>query len=438
MGRGTLCSEARFRLRIRALREHAFVHGEYPVIVTLENHVTKYESQKKMARILKEELGEMLFVWKAGDVVAPNRLLKKVVIRDKPKKPKEDPEEADLAAATESAATPADVLAVLDADPEPGEDDVEAEGEVEHKLLEHQTSSELSELIYIRNTKTKTLPSVTSEALTGHEQFVPSSSWSETKLKKMLNQDDGQGHAGMIFWCQSKLARIYPAALRVESTNYDPSEAWAHGCQVVALNVQEKPEDEALWLNAGKFLARGYVLKPAFMMGAEAGIVSYATQMASQTLATHATLKVGLGEAGPFTTNLARIRDHMIPDVYCEVTIGGGPQQDRQSQKTAAVRNHNPSFGEYEFTFDLAVPELAVVVITLRDRIFGDAIKDHLLGVVSVPVPDVIKGKRLEVPLMGAGMRLLKGDKGGPSPTVTLRFELEVVGGGELSDGAFF
>ena len=54
----------------------------------------------------------------------------------------------------------------------------------------------------------------------------------------MLNQDDGQGHAGMIFWCQSKLARIYPAALRVESTNYDPSEAWAHGCQVVALNVQ--------------------------------------------------------------------------------------------------------------------------------------------------------------------------------------------------------
>ena len=174
---GTLCSKARFRLMIRAVREHAFVHSEYPVIVTLENHVTKYESQKKMARILKEELGEMLFVWKAGDVVAPNRLLKKVVIRDKPKKPKEDPEEADLAAATESAATPADVLAVLDADPEPGEDDVEAEGEVEHKLLEHQTSSELSELIYIRNTKTKTLPSVTSEALTGHEQFVPSSSW---------------------------------------------------------------------------------------------------------------------------------------------------------------------------------------------------------------------------------------------------------------------
>lgn len=61
---------------------------------------------------------------------------------------------------------------------------------------------------------------------------------SENKLKKMLNQDDGQGHAGMLFWCQSKLARIYPAALRVESTNYDPSEAWAHGCQVVALNVQ--------------------------------------------------------------------------------------------------------------------------------------------------------------------------------------------------------
>lgn len=155
--------------------------------------------------------------------------------------------------------------------------------------------------------------------------------------------------------------------------------------------------------------------------------------------ATRATLKVRLDEAGPFTTShLARIRDHVVPDVYCEVTVGGGPQQDRQSRKTAAVRNHSPSFREYEFTFDLAVPELAVVVITLRDRMFGDAIKDHLLGVVSVPVPDVAKGRRLEVPLMGAGMRLLKGKKGGANPTIALRFELEVVGGGELSDGAFF
>ena len=217
---GTLCSKARFRLMIRAVREHAFVHSEYPVIhhappsptlahhprppsptthhhppptlhqviVTLENHVTKHESQKKMARILREELGEMLFVWKAGDVVAPGRLLKRVIIRDKPKKPREDPseegpeegrnvaaEERAAQSATGSATTPEHVLAVLDAGPATASGDGDAE--VEHQLLEHQTSAELSELIYIRNTKTKTLPSVASETLTGHEQFVPSSSW---------------------------------------------------------------------------------------------------------------------------------------------------------------------------------------------------------------------------------------------------------------------
>ena len=88
-----------------------------------------------------------------------------------------------------------------------------------------------------------------------------------------------------------------------------------------------------------------------------------------------------------------------------------------------------PSFDNEELTFELAMPELAVAVITFRDRIFGDAVKDHLLGVVSCPVRQVITGCELTVPLMSAGMRLLD------EATVTVQFDLVKKGGGKIVKG---
>ena len=57
------------------------------------------------------------------------------------------------------------------------------------------------------------------------------------------------------------ISRVYPRAVRLNSTNYDPVPCWAAGCQIVALNWQTL--DEGMVLNNALFAdSRGYVLKP--------------------------------------------------------------------------------------------------------------------------------------------------------------------------------
>jgi len=64
--------------------------------------------------------------------------------------------------------------------------------------------------------------------------------------------------------------RVYPAASRVDSTNYDPIIPWATGCQMVALNYQTA--GEKMLMNQAMFRTNGntgYVLKPAFLRNRE-------------------------------------------------------------------------------------------------------------------------------------------------------------------------
>ncbi|KAL7571420.1 hypothetical protein ACA910_019180 [Epithemia clementina (nom. ined.)] len=59
------------------------------------------------------------------------------------------------------------------------------------------------------------------------------------------------------------LTRTYPKGGRIDSSNYNPTLAWAVGCQLVALNVQTP--DAPLTLNDGRFRENrkcGYILKP--------------------------------------------------------------------------------------------------------------------------------------------------------------------------------
>lgn len=54
---------------------------------------------------------------------------------------------------------------------------------------------------------------------------------------------------------QSHLSRVYPAGFRVSSSNYEPQEMWAAGCQIVALNYQT-PSHE-MCINQGMFRDNG-------------------------------------------------------------------------------------------------------------------------------------------------------------------------------------
>ena len=65
---------------------------------------------------------------------------------------------------------------------------------------------------------------------------------------------------------RKQLTKVYPAGLRVDSSNYNPIPHWNVGVQIVALNAQTI--DEGISLNYAKFIANGacgYVLKPDFL-----------------------------------------------------------------------------------------------------------------------------------------------------------------------------
>ncbi|KAJ7074909.1 1-phosphatidylinositol-4,5-bisphosphate phosphodiesterase 1 [Mycena belliarum] len=95
------------------------------------------------------------------------------------------------------------------------------------------------------------------------KQYAPEQifSLSESKANKFIQE--GVGMEDLIRHTQTHVVRIYPKGTRVNSTNYEPLQYWAAGCQLVALNVQTMDLgyriNQAMFMRSGR---QGYVLKP--------------------------------------------------------------------------------------------------------------------------------------------------------------------------------
>ena len=90
----------------------------------------------------------------------------------------------------------------------------------------------------------------------------------------------------------------------------------------------------------------------------------YASGLRTQSLPIKQTLKVNLKSARGWTKGWGM---EEAPDVYCVVSIAGGPKQDRGHRKSKTANNTKaPQFNE-TFSFPLAVPELAVVTLEFWD-----------------------------------------------------------------------
>lgn len=88
------------------------------------------------------------------------------------------------------------------------------------------------------------------------------SSINETTCKKLCRKSP----LAMIAHTESQIMRIYPAAMRIDSSNFNPVLCWAFGIQSVALNYQTL--DQSLAINTAMFEQNGgcgYVLKSAVM-----------------------------------------------------------------------------------------------------------------------------------------------------------------------------
>lgn len=91
------------------------------------------------------------------------------------------------------------------------------------------------------------------------------SSINENKVKSLL-QNQGQQ---LVYFHKNNFSRVYPAGLRIDSSNYDPVPGFLAGSQIVALNQQTC--DRNMMIYYGKFLENGgvrcgYLLKPEWMI----------------------------------------------------------------------------------------------------------------------------------------------------------------------------
>lgn len=441
---GTLCTKCKFKRMIKAIADNAFLQTDCPVIVTLENHC-KGEGQKIIAATLREELGDAIYVHSPGDLVTPEQLRGRVVIRDKRKEKPDDFEIKDdeyesgvVSKKHPSRRNDTEIDATLAA----------ARAKVTEDDAQEEITSQFRDLVYVRNAKTKSLKDAALNELTGREHFIKSSSWNERKHRKLAglkkpkkisklsselhlieravthtspSKEDAVRPGAMAAWTRSALARVYPAGHRIKSDNYDPSDAWATGCQIVALNMQVTPEDNPLYTNWGFFLRKGgcgYVPKPRFLLeGSFEQLDEYALGLRTMALPVKTKLRVRIRSAKGWTKGWGL---EEAPDVYCVASIAGGPKQDRAHERTKTCKNTKQPVWDEIFEFPLSVPELAVITLECWD---DDTVSgDDYLGHVSLPVQEVIIGRELTVPLLGAALTLWP--QGG-DPMIKVRFDFE-------------
>uniref|UniRef100_A0A8C9YUK3 Phosphoinositide phospholipase C n=1 Tax=Sander lucioperca TaxID=283035 RepID=A0A8C9YUK3_SANLU len=372
----TLTSKVLFRDVIKAIKEYAFKTSEYPVILSLENHCT-IEQQKLMAHYLKSILGDALVTKPLGNTMpthfpSPEELKGRFLVKGK--------QLNKLNAAVNNQST------------------VE-EGSVsdEDEAAECKQNSTKKSTIKLAKELSDTVVYCKSVHFNGFEHskeshaFYEMSSFKETKA---LNLAETSATA-FIHHNMDKLSRIYPAGSRTDSSNYNPVPLWNVGCQIVALNFQT-PHKE-MHINQGRFLPNGfcgYILKPEFQR-------DMSSQFNPSTLLegpwlNKKTFHVMVISAQQLP-KLNKGKHDPIVDPLVKVEIYGVPA-DNASKETHYINNNgfNPMWNE-KFTFDINVPELAMLRLLVEDHDAASA--NDFIGQYCLPLTSIQNGYR-HVPLL--------------------------------------
>ncbi|KAM3309020.1 phosphoinositide phospholipase C 2 isoform X1 [Capsicum chacoense] len=363
---------------LRSIKEHAFSASEYPVVITLEDHLTP-DLQEKVAEMITQTFGDMLFAPSEclKELPSPESLKKRVLISTKPPKEyllsKEVKEKDDLKKDAEQHNV------------DEGEDDEDDEGD---SKSEKSATSKYKRLIAIHAGKGK---GGLSDWLRVDPNKVRRLSLSEQELERAV---DTRGKE-IIRFTQQNLLRIYPKGIRVDSSNYDPLVGWMHGAQMVAFNMQGY--GRSLWLMHGMFRANGgcgYVKKPDLLLraGSNNEVFNPTTNFPVKT-----TLKVTLymGDGWDKDFDQTHFDTYSPPDFYAKVGVAGVPADEVKNKTKTMDDNWIPSWDE-QFEFPLTVPELALLRIKVLDYNLSD--KDEFAGQTCLHVAELRQGIRA-VPL---------------------------------------
>ncbi|XP_016456071.2 phosphoinositide phospholipase C 2 isoform X2 [Nicotiana tabacum] len=362
---------------LRSIKEHAFSASEYPVVITLEDHLTP-DLQEKVAEMITQTFGDMLFSPSEclKELPSPESLKKRIMISTKP--PKEYLQAKEVKEKDASKKGTED-------DSDEGEDDEDDEGDPKS---EKNAASEYKRLIAIHAGKGK---GGLSDWLRVDPNNVRRLSLSEPALEKAVDTHSKE----IIRFTQKNLLRVYPKGIRVDSSNYDPFVGWTHGAQMVAFNMQGY--GRSLWLMHGMFRANGgcgYVKKPDLLLTAGPNNEVFDP---TKKLPVKTTLKVTvyMGDGWDKDFDQTHFDTYSPPDFYAKVGIAGVPADAIKKKTKTMDDNWIPTWDE-QFEFPLTVPELALLRIKVLDYNRSD--KDEFAGQTCLPVPELRQGIRA-VPL---------------------------------------
>ncbi|KAK1409358.1 hypothetical protein QVD17_35884 [Tagetes erecta] len=405
----TMTTPVRLTKCFKSIKEHAFVKSPYPVIITLEDHLTP-NLRPKVAEMATEIFGDMLYYPKTGDDVddefpSPEELKHRIILSTKPPKELLETKLEEESCAGEETPDICKNGSLTDERINSNQDgnmsdlsqslsqflsidfDVEDE-DAGNEKPGLKTPPEYIQLIGIHAAKAKKELRDTLKVGSGKGKRL---SLSEQTLEKAA-ADHG---TNLVRFTQKNIVRVFPKGTRLTSTNFKPLLAWMHGAQMVASNMQGY--GRSLWMMHGMFRSNGgcgYVKKPDFLMSRDPNNEVFDPKV---ILPVKKTLKVMIymGEGWHMDFSQAHFDRFSPPDFYAKMYMVGVPA-DVTKKKTKVIKNDWIPIWNEEFTFSLTVPELALLKIVVRE--YDISKKDEFAGQTCLPVSELRTGIR-SVPL---------------------------------------
>ncbi|XP_039066498.1 phosphoinositide phospholipase C 4-like isoform X1 [Hibiscus syriacus] len=385
---------------LQSIKEHAFSASEYPVIITLEDHLTP-KLQAKVAQMVTQTFGKMLFCPESEclkEFPSPEDLKYRIIISTKP--PKEYLE----------AQTNKDKQKEKDSD-----DDVwgKEPSELTADQEDDKTDSEASENNQDDEDTDASEPEMNSSRALGYKSLIaihagkPKGGLKKAlkvepdKVRRLSLSEQGLEKATMSYgtdvvrFTQKNFLRIYPKGTRFNSSNYKPQIGWTHGAQMIAFNMQGY--GRSLWQMHGMFRANGgcgYVKKPDFLMNVDANGRVFDPR-AKLPVKKRLRVRVYMGDGWNLDFKKTHFDTYSPPDFYTRVGIAGVAADERTKKTKTKEDNWKPVWDE-EFIFPLTVPELALLRVEVHEYDMSE--KDDFAGQTCLPVSELKQGIRT-VPL---------------------------------------
>ncbi|XP_042300757.1 inactive phospholipase C-like protein 1 isoform X2 [Sceloporus undulatus] len=370
--RNSMTSPLSFQSVIDVINKLAFLSSEYPLILCLENHCS-IQQQKVMVKQMKKTFGTKLYIDtplpSETYLPSPEKLKKRIIVKGKKLPSDEDLLEGEVT-------------------------DEDEEAEVSRKMSEDAAvlpkrswlCKELSDLVSI----CKSIQFTDFESSMKNQNYWEICSFSEAEASRIANECPED----FVNYNKKFLSRIYPSAMRIDSSNLNPQDFWNCGCQIVAVNYQTP--GPMMDLHTGWFSQNGgcgYVLRPS-VMREEVSYFSANTKgivpgVSPQLL--H--VKIISGQNFPKPKGACAKGD--VIDPYVCLEIHGIPADcTEQRTKTVQQNSDNPIFDE-SFEFEINLPELAMIRFVVLD---DDYIGDEFIGQCAIPLECIQPGYR-HIPL---------------------------------------